>query len=93
MSNGGAEGTEDSGEGILDDIADLLFGAAVCIAKGGEGDGKGAGGEIGRGRPTIGHGEEDGALDEELECLALSRLAAGDAGAAGEAAEGGGDGI
>jgi hypothetical protein len=68
-----------------------VFGAAGVIGEGREGHRKGAGGEIRRGRPGIGDGEQDGALDEKLERLALARLAEGDADAAGEAAEGGGD--
>jgi hypothetical protein len=68
-----------------------MFGAACGVGEGREGDDQGAGGEIGRGRPGIGNSEQDGALDEELERLALSRLAAGDADAAREPAEGGGD--
>src|ERR1035437_4194890 len=91
MPNRGAEGAEDFGEGCLDDLGELVFGAAGGIGKGRKGCGKGAGGEIGRGRPAIGDGEQDGALDEKLERQALSWLAVGDADAAGEAAEGVGD--
>src|ERR1019366_3414730 len=87
-AHGSAEGTEDSGEGLLDDVGDLVIGAAGVMGEGREGDGKGAGGEIGRGRPAIGDGEDDGALEEELERLAVAWLAVGDADAAGEAAEG-----
>jgi hypothetical protein len=68
-----------------------VFGAAGGIGEGREGDDEGAGGEIGRGLPAIGDGEQDGALDVELDRLALAWLAVGDADAAGEAAEGVGD--
>src|ERR1035438_8141888 len=91
MAHGSAEGAEDSGEGILDDVGDLVIGAAGVRGEWREGGGKGAGFEIGRGRPAIGDGENDGALVEKLERLAVAWLAAGDADAAGEAAEGVGD--
>src|ERR1035437_9315425 len=87
MADVSAEGAEDHGEGLLDDRAELVFGAARGIGEGREGDRKGTGGEIGRGRPGIGDGEQDGALDEYLERLALARLAVGDADAAGEPAQ------
>ena len=67
MADGGAEGAEDLGEGVLDDGDDLVIGPAGGRGERREGDEKGAGGEIGRGRPTIGDGEQDGTLDEELE--------------------------
>jgi hypothetical protein len=63
----------------------------VGTGEGREGDHKGPGDEIGRGRPTIGDGEQDGTLDEKLERFALAWLAVGDADAAGEAAEGVGE--
>src|ERR1035438_1391727 len=91
MTHGGAEGTEDFGEDCLDGGGDLVFGTAGGIGEGREGDGKSAGGEIGRGCPAIGDGEQDGALDEKLEGVGPFRFAAGNAGPAGEAAEGIGD--
>src|ERR1017187_8312607 len=91
MAHGSAEGTEDCGKGLLDDVGDLVIGAAGGMGEGRKGDGKGAGGEIGRGRPAIGDGEEDGGLEEKLERLAVGWLALGHADAAGEAAEGVGD--
>jgi hypothetical protein len=72
---------------VPDDPVELVFGAAGGIGEGREGDGKGAGGEIGRGHPGIGDGEQDGALDVNLERFTLARLAMGDADAAGEAAQ------
>jgi hypothetical protein len=76
------------GEDGLDDVADFVLGAPGGMVEGREGDGEGAGGEVGRGRPVIGDGEEDGALEVDLERFALAGFAMGDAGAAGEAAEG-----
>ena len=73
---------------MRDDPVELVFGAAPVIGEGREGDRKGTGGEIGRGHPGIGNGEQDGALDVDLERFALARLAVGDADAAGEAAQG-----
>jgi hypothetical protein len=72
---------------LLDDRAEHVFGAARGSGDGREGDRKGTGGEIGRGRPGIGDGEQDGALDVNLERFALARLAVGDADAAGETAQ------
>jgi hypothetical protein len=72
---------------LPDDPVELVFGATRGIGEGREGDRKGTGGEIGRGRPGIGDGEQDGALDVNLERFALARLAMGDADAAGEAAQ------
>src|ERR1035441_7112811 len=91
MAHGSAEGTEDCGKGLLYCVGDLVIGAAGVLGEWREGDVKGAGGQIGRGRPAIGDGEDDGALEEKLERLAVAGLAAGDADAAGEAAEGVGD--
>jgi hypothetical protein len=68
-----------------------VFGAAGGIGEGRKSHGKSAGGEIGRGRPALGDGEQEGAPDEKLERLALAWLAESDADAAGEAAEGVGD--
>jgi hypothetical protein len=72
---------------LADDPVELVFGAARGIGEGREGDRKGTGGEIGRGRPGIGDGEQDGALDVNLERFALARLAVGDTDASGEAAQ------
>jgi hypothetical protein len=72
---------------LLDDRAELVFGAARGIGEGREGDGKGTGGEIGGWRPGLGDGEQDGALDINLERFALARLAVGDADTAGETAQ------
>src|ERR1035437_9081625 len=91
MAHGSAEGTEDSGEGLLDDVGDLVIGAAGVMGEWRGGGGKGAGGQIGRGGPAIGDGEDDGALEEELERLRVAWLAVGHADAAGQAAEGIGD--
>src|ERR1039458_7523278 len=91
MAHGSAEGAEDCGKGLLYRVGDLVIGAAGVLGEWREGDGKGAGGQIGRGRPAVGDGEDDGALEEELERLAVAWLAVGDADAAGEAAEGVGD--
>jgi hypothetical protein len=88
VTYGRAEGTEDLGEDGMDDVGDFVLGAAGGIVERREADGEGAGGEVGRGRPGIGDGEEDGALEVDLERFALARLAVGDAGTAGEAAEG-----
>src|ERR1039457_1975219 len=88
MAHGSAEGAEDCGKGLLYRVGDLVIGAAGVLGEWGEGDGKGAGGQIARGRRAIGDGEDDGALEEELERLAVAWLAVGDADAAGEAAEG-----
>src|ERR1039458_3886381 len=78
MAHGSAEGAEDCGKGLLYRVGDLVIGAAGVLGEWREGDGKGAGGQIGRGRPAIGDGEDDGALEEELERLAVAGLAAGD---------------
>src|ERR1017187_3132188 len=91
MAPGSAEGAEGCGEGLLYCVGDLVIGAAGVLGEWREGDGKGAGGQIGRGRPAVGDGEDDGALEEELERLAVAWLAVGDTDAAGEAAEGVGD--
>jgi hypothetical protein len=91
MAHGSAEGAEDCGKGLLYCVGDLVIGAAGRLGEWREGDGKGAGGQIGRGRPAVGDGEDDGALEEELEGLVVAGLAAGDTDAAGEAAEGVGD--
>jgi hypothetical protein len=91
MAHGSAEGAEDCGKGLLYCVGDLVIGAAGVLGEWREGDGKGAGGQIGRGRPAVGDGEDDGALEEELERLAVAWLAVGDTDAAGEAAEGVGD--
>ena len=88
VAYGSAEGAEDLGEDGLDHAGDFVLGATGGIVEGREGDGEGAGGEVGRGRPGIGDGEEDGALEVELERFGLARFAVGDAGAAGESAEG-----
>ena len=91
MAHGSTEGAEDCGKGLLYCVGDLVIGAAGVLGEWREGDGKGAGGQIGRGRPAVGDGEDDGALEEELERLAVAGLTAGDTDAAGEAAEGVGD--
>src|ERR1035437_6789918 len=91
MAHGSAEGAEDCGKGLLYCVGDLVIGAAGVLGEWREGDGKGAGGQIGRGRPAVGDGEDDGALEEELERLAVAGLAAGATDAAAEAAEGVGD--
>src|ERR1039457_6805662 len=91
MAHGSAEGTGGCGKGLLYCVGDLVIGAAGVLGEWREGDGKGAGGPIGRGRPAIGDGEDDGALEEELERLAVAGLAAGDTDTAGEATEGVGD--
>src|ERR1035441_9754126 len=83
MAHGSAEGAEDCGKGLLYCVGDLVIGAAGVLGEWREGDGKGAGGQIGRGRPAIGDGEDDGALEEELERLAVAGLAAGGNPAAG----------
>jgi hypothetical protein len=91
MAYCGTQGAQDSREGFADCIGELVFGAAAGIGEGREGDDQGTGGEIGRGRPAIRDGEQDGALDEELERFGLAWLAVDDADTAGEAAEGIGD--
>src|ERR1035438_8076513 len=90
MAHGSAEGAEDCGKGLLYCVGDLVIGAAGVRGEWREGDGKGAGSQIGRGRPAVGDGEDDGALEEELERLAVAGLAAGGTHAAGEGGEGGG---
>jgi hypothetical protein len=93
MTYGGVESAGDSWEGLLDDGGELLFGESGAIGEWGKGDDESAGGKIGRGRPAICDGEQDGAFEEELEGFGLSSFAMGDAGATGEAAECVGDGI
>src|ERR1035437_415565 len=90
MAHGSAEGAEDCGKGLLYCVGDLVIGAAGVLGEWREGDGKGAGGQIGRGRPAISDGEDDGALEEELERLAVAWLAAGDTDAPGGTGERGG---
>src|ERR1022692_1997399 len=90
MAHGSAEGPEDCGKGLLYCVGDLVIGAAGVLGEWREGDGKGAGGQIGRGRPAVGDGEDDGALEEKLERLAVAGLAAGDTHAAGGGGERGG---
>src|ERR1039458_2083496 len=90
MAHGSAEGAEDCRKGLLYCVGDLVIGAAGVLGEWREGDGKGAGGQIGRGRPVIGDGEDDGALEEELERLAVAGLAAGGTPAPRGGGEGGG---
>ena len=78
-------------EDRLDHTGDFGLGAARGIGEWREGDDEGSGGEIGRRRPAIGDGEQDGSLDEKLERFAFALLTVGDTDAAGEAAEGVGE--
>ena len=87
----GAENAEDSGIDLLQAGGDLGFGAVGTGGKGREGNDEGAAGEVGGRHPILVHGKENGAFEPELEWFGGAGLAAGDAGAGGEAAEGGDD--
>jgi len=85
--DGRAEGGEDVGPRLLENSEKAIFGAG---GEGREGDGEGAAGEIGRARPALGDGEEDGALVVLLDWFGAGAGGFAEVGAeaGGEAAEG-----
>jgi hypothetical protein len=98
-AGGGAEGGEEGGVGGIELAAEIGLGAAAVWGDGRQVDDEGTVSEVGERRVAgeaggVGRGsEEDGALEGELEGLALvPGFVEGEASAGGEAAEGVGDG-
>jgi len=93
--DGGAEGSEDLRVEDVECGEEVGFGAAFFFGEVGEGDGEGAGGEVGLGVESVGDGEDDGAAEVLEKEVAGDGggggFADGDAGALGEAAEGVGE--
>ena len=85
--DGVVESAEDQGIVPVDSGEEFGFGPAGFGGQFGEGYGEGAGGEFGGRDEVGGDGEEDGALEPELGELAMAVFAAGETGAAREAAE------
>ena len=99
-AEGGREGGEEAGMGGFEVALEIGLGAAMFGWDGRQVDGEGPVGEIrGRGPAGLaggvgGYGEKDGALEGELEGLAVvPAFVEGEAGAGGETAEGVGDGV
>jgi len=90
-ADGVAEGAEDASEALIDYGEDRLLGAAGGGREAGQSDSEGAGDKVGRRSEIGGDGEEDGALDPELDGFAVAGLAAGNARPAGKTAESVGD--
>ena len=97
-AEGGREGGQEAGMGGVEVALEIGLGAAMFGWDGWQVEGEGPVGEIrGRGRAGLaggGYGEKNGALEGELEGLAVvPALVEGEAGADGETAEGVGDGV